>query len=82
VMCLDCHRSRCVRTQVDVCFSMSKLHWKHVCIPDCGGARAGIKVNSRAVLGEVMTALGVPASKFAAACVLVDKLEKVGGPLS
>jgi hypothetical protein len=38
---------------------------------------AGIKVNSRGVLAEVMASLGVPADKFAAACVLVDKLEKV-----
>ncbi|EKX55561.1 histidyl-tRNA synthetase [Guillardia theta CCMP2712] len=37
----------------------------------------GIKVNSRAVLSEVLTAMGVPADKFAATCVLVDKLEKV-----
>lgn len=38
----------------------------------------GIKVNSRGVLGEVLKSLGVPESKFAATCVLVDKLEKVG----
>ena len=37
----------------------------------------GIKVNSRGVLAEVLAALGVPTSKFAATCVLVDKLEKV-----
>lgn len=37
----------------------------------------GIKVNSRAILGEVLGALGVPEDKFAATCVLVDKLEKV-----
>jgi len=37
----------------------------------------GIKINSRAVVGEVLTGLGVPADKFAATCVLVDKLEKV-----
>jgi histidyl-tRNA synthetase len=37
----------------------------------------GIKVNSRAVLSEIMTKLGVPAEKHAATCVLVDKLEKV-----
>jgi histidyl-tRNA synthetase len=37
----------------------------------------GIKVNSRAVLSEIMTKLGVPADKHAATCVLVDKLEKV-----
>lgn len=37
----------------------------------------GIKVNSRLVIGEVLTELGIPESKFAATCVLVDKLEKV-----
>lgn len=37
----------------------------------------GIKVNSRGVIGEVLTELGVPEDKFAATCVLVDKLEKV-----
>ena len=42
-----------------------------------GPMYVGIKVNSRGVLGEVLTALGVPESKFAATCVLVDKLEKV-----
>jgi histidyl-tRNA synthetase len=37
----------------------------------------GIKVNSRNVIGEVLTELGVPEEKFAGTCVLVDKLEKV-----
>jgi len=37
----------------------------------------GLKVNSRGVLAEVLAALGVPEDKFAATCVLVDKLEKV-----
>lgn len=37
----------------------------------------GIKVNSRLVLGEVLSKLGVPQDKFAATCVLMDKLEKV-----
>jgi len=37
----------------------------------------GIKVNSRLVITEVLTELGVPEDKFAATCVLVDKLEKV-----
>jgi histidyl-tRNA synthetase len=37
----------------------------------------GIKVNSRLVIGEVLAGLGIPPSKFAATCVLVDKLEKV-----
>jgi histidyl-tRNA synthetase len=37
----------------------------------------GIKVNSRLVIAEVLTELGNPEEKFAATCVLVDKLEKV-----
>lgn len=37
----------------------------------------GIKVNSRLVIGEVLTELQIPPEKFAATCVLVDKLEKV-----
>jgi histidyl-tRNA synthetase len=37
----------------------------------------GIKINSRVVIAEVLTELGVPENKFAATCVLVDKLEKV-----
>lgn len=37
----------------------------------------GIKVNSRLVIGEVLTELGIPPEKFASTCVLVDKLEKV-----
>jgi histidyl-tRNA synthetase len=37
----------------------------------------GIKVNSRLVIAEVLTGLGIPPEKFAATCVLVDKLEKV-----
>jgi len=37
----------------------------------------GIKVNSRLVISEVLTELGIPPEKFAATCVLVDKLEKV-----
>ena len=40
-------------------------------------ADVGIKINSRLVIGEVLTELGIPESKFAATCVLVDKLEKV-----
>jgi len=36
-----------------------------------------IKINSRLVITELLTELGVPDSKFAATCVLVDKLEKV-----
>ena len=41
----------------------------------------GIKVNSRLVIGEVLTELGIPEEKFAATCVLVDKLEKVSASL-
>jgi len=37
----------------------------------------GIKVNSRQVIGQVLEDLGIPPEKFAATCVLVDKLEKV-----
>jgi len=37
----------------------------------------GIKVNSRMVIGEVLSELGIPEDKFAATCVLIDKLEKV-----
>ena len=35
------------------------------------------QVNSRAVLAEVLSKMGVPEEQFAATCVLVDKLEKV-----
>ncbi|KAJ1477774.1 hypothetical protein T484DRAFT_1630777, partial [Baffinella frigidus] len=42
-------------------------------------ADVGIKVNSRGVLAEVLRAMGVPDDKFAATCVLVDKLEKMVG---
>lgn len=41
----------------------------------CGDV--GISVNSRLVIGQVLSELGIPAEKFAATCVLVDKLEKV-----
>lgn len=40
-------------------------------------ADVGIKVSSRLVIGEVLDELGVPEDKFAATCVLIDKLEKV-----
>ncbi len=41
-------------------------------------ADVGIKVSSRKVLQAVLTeTLGVPADKFTAVCVLVDKLEKL-----
>mmetsp|Transcript_2630 Transcript_2630/g.3871 ORF Transcript_2630/g.3871 Transcript_2630/m.3871 type:complete len:317 (-) Transcript_2630:277-1227(-) len=41
------------------------------------GEDVGIKVNSRGALKEILTGLGVPEEKFAATCVLVDKLEKL-----
>ena len=37
----------------------------------------GIKVNSRKLVTSLMTSLAIPADKWAATCVLVDKLEKV-----
>lgn len=37
----------------------------------------GIKVSSRLLIGELLSKLGIPEEKFAATCVLVDKLEKV-----
>lgn len=37
----------------------------------------GIKVSSRLVIAEVLEELGIPEDKFAATCVLIDKLEKV-----
>jgi histidyl-tRNA synthetase len=37
----------------------------------------GIKVNSRLVISQILTEVGIPDEKFAATCVLVDKLEKV-----
>jgi histidyl-tRNA synthetase len=40
-------------------------------------ADVGIKINSRLVISEVLTEVGVPAEQFPATCVLVDKLEKV-----
>jgi len=42
-----------------------------------GSEDVGIKVNSRLVIGEVLAQLGIEEDKFAATCVLVDKLEKV-----
>mmetsp|Transcript_35881 Transcript_35881/g.89547 ORF Transcript_35881/g.89547 Transcript_35881/m.89547 type:complete len:513 (+) Transcript_35881:23-1561(+) len=38
----------------------------------------GVRVSSRAVLAEVMSTLGVPDNLFTRACVLVDKLDKIG----
>ncbi len=40
-------------------------------------ADVGIRVSSRKVLQGVMDDLGVPAERFAEACVLVDKLDKL-----
>jgi len=37
----------------------------------------GLKINSRKILTGLMSSLGVPEDKFAATCVLIDKLEKV-----
>lgn len=37
----------------------------------------GIKVNSRIVISDILTDLGIPEEKFAATCVLIDKLEKI-----
>jgi len=38
----------------------------------------GLKVNSRKVLGAVLKAAGVPDENFASACVVIDKLDKIG----
>ncbi len=37
----------------------------------------GIKVNSRKILNDLLQNQGVPSDKFASACVLIDKLEKI-----
>lgn len=37
----------------------------------------GIKVNSRIVISDILTDLGIPEDKFAATCVLIDKLDKI-----
>jgi histidyl-tRNA synthetase len=42
-----------------------------------GPQDVGIKVNSRKILAEIVALAGVPPEKFAATCVLIDKLEKV-----
>ena len=42
-----------------------------------GPTDVGIKISSRKVLGATLSALEVPEDRFAAVCVLVDKLEKV-----
>jgi histidyl-tRNA synthetase len=38
----------------------------------------GVRVNSRKVLQTVVERAGVPPDKFAAVCVIVDKLDKIG----
>lgn len=43
-------------------------------------ADVGIKVSSRKVLQAVLSRFGVPASQFAAVCVIVDKMEKLPRP--
>merc|ERR1719235_2868291 len=40
-------------------------------------ADVGIKISTRRVLSELLPSLGVPEEKFAATCVLVDKLDKL-----
>lgn len=40
-------------------------------------AEVGIKVSTRSVLAELLSKLGVPDEKFAATCVLIDKLDKM-----
>ncbi len=42
-----------------------------------GPQDVGLKVNNRKVLQGVLMGLGVPEDRFAAVCVLVDKLEKM-----
>ena len=37
----------------------------------------GIKINSRKILTDLMTQLGIPEEKWMSTCVLVDKLEKI-----
>jgi len=38
----------------------------------------GLKVNSRKVLGAVLTKAGVPDDHFQATCIVIDKLDKIG----
>lgn len=40
-------------------------------------ADVGIKINSRKILTGLMVQLGIPEDKWAATCVLIDKLEKI-----
>lgn len=41
-------------------------------------ADVGLKVNSRKVLGAMMTNAGVPIDRFAETCVILDKQDKIG----
>eukprot|EP01060_Flectonema_neradi_P037049 TRINITY_DN734_c1_g3_i1.p1 TRINITY_DN734_c1_g3~~TRINITY_DN734_c1_g3_i1.p1 ORF type:complete len:490 (+),score=153.56 TRINITY_DN734_c1_g3_i1:137-1606(+) len=41
-------------------------------------ADVGFKINSRKLLQTVLDKAGVPASKFAEVCIVVDKLDKIG----
>jgi histidyl-tRNA synthetase len=45
-----------------------------------GPSDVGIKINSRRVLNSICASYGVPADKFAAVCVVLDKLDKIGAP--
>ena len=44
---------------------------------ELSSADVGIKINSRKILQAVVELAEVPTEKFAATCVLIDKLEKV-----
>ena len=39
----------------------------------------GIKINSRKLLSSLLKSNGVSDDKFAPACVIIDKLDKIGG---
>ncbi len=38
----------------------------------------GLKINSRKVLGVILSHAGVPDACFAEACIIIDKLDKIG----
>ncbi len=40
-------------------------------------AEVGIRINSRGVLSELLTGMGIPEQKHAAICILIDKLPKI-----
>lgn len=42
------------------------------------GFPSRLKINSRKVLGAVLSNAGVPAESFAETCVIIDKLDKIG----